>query len=51
MAGSRLFCIDVELLGLAGRLGASPSDDTNVLKSMSIKSSARQMNDTSPLIA
>ena len=50
MGGPRLFCVDVELLGLAGRLGASPGDDKDVLESMGIKGSPRQTNDTFPLI-
>ena len=50
MAGSRLFCVDVELLGLAGGLGASAGDDGDVLESMDIKGGPRQTNDTFPLI-
>lgn len=51
MGGSRLFRVDVELLGLTRGLGTSPSDDGNVLKSMSIEGSPSQTNDTFPLLA
>jgi hypothetical protein len=51
VAGARLFCVGVELLGLAGRLGAGPSDDEDVLESVGIEGIPRQTNDALPLLA
>jgi hypothetical protein len=51
MGGSRLFRVDVELLGLTGGLGTGPGDDDDVLESMGIEGNASQTNDTFPLIA
>ena len=51
VAGPRLFCVDVELLGLAGGLGASPGNDQDVLESVGIEGSPRQTDDAFPLIA
>jgi hypothetical protein len=51
MGGSRLFCVDVELLGLAGGLCTGPGDDDDVLESMGIEGSPSQTNDTFTLIA
>jgi hypothetical protein len=51
MCGSRLFRVDIELLGLAGGLSTGPGDDGDVLESMGIEGSPSQTNDTFPLIA
>ena len=51
MGGSRLFRVDVELLGLAGGLGTGTSDHADVLEPMGIEGSPGQTNNTFPLIA
>ena len=51
MAGARLFCVGVELLGLAGGLGAGPGDDEDVLESVGIEGIPGQTNDALPLFA
>jgi hypothetical protein len=51
MTGSALCCVDVELLGLAGGLRASPGDDEDVLETICIKKRGpRQMDDAFMLI-
>jgi hypothetical protein len=51
VTGACLFCVNVELLGLAGGLGAGPGDDEDVLESVGIEGIPRQTNDALPLLA
>jgi hypothetical protein len=51
VAGARLFCVGIELLGLAGGLGAGPGDDEDVLESVGVESIPRQTDDALPLLA
>jgi len=50
MTGSGLFCVDVELLGLAGGLRTSPGDDEDVLETVRIKRGPRQIYDAFTLL-
>ena len=50
VTGARLFCVNVELLGLAGGLGPGPGDDEDVLVSVVIEGIPRETNDALPLL-
>ena len=51
ITGARLFCVNVELLSLAGGLGPGPGDDEDVLVSVVIEGIPRETNDALPLLA